>query len=128
MRIGHDGIRPWVESVWGTWDATEHEAKFRERFDVTTISIVQVDGCDVGYVKVEREADHDFLAGIYLAATHRNHGLGTAILEDVLERCRRAGRVLRLRVLRPNPARKLYERLGFRVTGETETHFQMEAS
>jgi hypothetical protein len=32
----------------------------------------------------------------------------------------------RLRVLRVNPARQLNERLGFVVTGQTETHFLME--
>ena len=31
-----------------------------------------------------------------------------------------------LRVLRVNPARRLYERLGFEVTGESPTHFEME--
>jgi ribosomal protein S18 acetylase RimI-like enzyme len=30
-----------------------------------------------------------------------------------------------LQVLKVNPARRLYERLGFRVTGETPTHFLM---
>jgi ribosomal protein S18 acetylase RimI-like enzyme len=33
-----------------------------------------------------------------------------------------------LQVLRSNhPAKRLYERLGFEVTGETETHYLMQA-
>jgi ribosomal protein S18 acetylase RimI-like enzyme len=32
---------------------------------------------------------------------------------------------VRLRVLRTNPARELYERLGFRIYGTTETHHLM---
>lgn len=31
-----------------------------------------------------------------------------------------------LQVFKNNPAKKLYERLGFRVYNETETHYQME--
>lgn len=127
MRIGHDGIRPWVEALWGKWDPSEQERKFREHFDVAAISIVQLDGEDVGYIKIEREDDHDFLAGIYLARAQRNRGLGRAILIDLLRQSGATGRPLRLRVLRPNPARRLYERAGFYVTHETDTHFHMEA-
>jgi ribosomal protein S18 acetylase RimI-like enzyme len=32
-----------------------------------------------------------------------------------------------LTILKVNPARRLYERLGFTVVGETETHFRLEA-
>ena len=31
-----------------------------------------------------------------------------------------------LQVLKVNPARRLYGRLGFQVTGETETHYLMQ--
>jgi GNAT superfamily N-acetyltransferase len=127
MRIAHEGIRPWVEAVSGRWDAAEHESKFRERFDVAAISIVHVEGEDVGYIKLEREPDHDFLAGIYLAASQRNRGLGRAILVDLLRQSAAARRPLRLRVLHPNPARRLYQRVGFIVTHRTETHVHMES-
>ena len=33
-----------------------------------------------------------------------------------------------LQVFKSNPAKYLYERLGFTVYGETETHYQMEIS
>jgi hypothetical protein len=42
-------------------------------------------------------------------------------------RCRELDKPLGLRVLRNNPAHRLYERLGFRVMEETETHIYMEA-
>lgn len=34
---------------------------------------------------------------------------------------------VRLRVLKVNPARRLYERLGFKVVEEADTHYLMEA-
>ena len=39
---------------------------------------------------------------------------------------RAAGLPVRLRVFRVNPASRLYERLGFVATGETDTHVLME--
>ena len=126
MRIGHEGLRPYVEQLWG-WDQAEQERRFREGFDLTTINIVSMDGRDVGYLKVESHDDHVFLAGIYLDREHRRCGIGTQIVTDLLMRCGRLRKPLRLRVLRTNPAQRLYKRLGFRLVKETETHIYMEA-
>jgi hypothetical protein len=79
MRIGHEGIRPYVEQLWG-WDQSEQERRFREGFDLTTINIVNVGGRDIGYLKVESHDDHVFLAGIYLDMGQRRCGIGTEIV------------------------------------------------
>lgn len=78
-------------------------------------------------LQLEAREDSLFLAGIYVAASHRSKGLGSAIIRDVLAEAARVGKPVRLRVLRPNPARMLYERLGFHVVGESATHVEMEA-
>lgn len=43
MRIGHEGIRPYVEQLWG-WDQADQERRFRENFHVARISIVEAEG------------------------------------------------------------------------------------
>ena len=62
-----------------------------------------------------------------LASTHRNLGLGSALVGDLLALAASRNLPLRLRVLRVNPARRLYERLGFAQSGESATHYEMEA-
>lgn len=126
MAIGHEGIRPHVEAIRG-WDELEEERGFRRHFTPDSISIVMVDGRPVGYLKVEVRRDHLYLDGIYLKASHRGRGLGARLVSDLMERSGAEGKSLRLRVLRTNPARRLYERLGFRVTGSDGEHFYMEA-
>ncbi len=125
MALGHEGLRPSVEAL-GCWDQAEHERAFREEFALEHISIVQIDGLDVGYLKVEEHGDHLFLAGIYLSALHRRKGLGTELILDLVQRARDESKPLRLRVLRSNPSQLLYERLGFRRTESTDRHIQME--
>jgi GNAT superfamily N-acetyltransferase len=125
MRIGHEGIRPYVEELWG-WDQADQEARFREHFDPELFSIVQVDGIGVGYLKVEHRDDHVFLAGIFIDAGHRRRGLGSQLISDLIAQCRSDGLPLRLRVLRPNPCHQLYRRLGFEEIGATEAHIMME--
>lgn len=125
MRIGHEGIRPHVEAVWG-WDQAEQESRFRGGFDEQTIRIVRVDGEDAGYLKIETREDHVFIAGIYLDGRFRDRGIGREIILDVLRSASEAGNPVRLQVLRPSPAQRLYARLGFSVVGTTETHIHME--
>ena len=52
--------------------------------------------------------------------SHRGHGLGTALLSSLIERCSGLGYpALSLSVQRSNPAARLYERFGFReVSGD----------
>lgn len=127
MRIGHEGVRQYLEQLWG-WNQADQERRFREDFDPARISIVVIDGRDVGYLDIENHDDHVFLAGIYLDREYRCRGLGSALIGDLLRSCRSLRKPLRLRVLRPNPAQHLYIRLGFRPIEVTETHIYMEAT
>lgn len=63
---------------------------------------------------------------IQLLPEFQGHGIGTALLQRELRFADARGLPVRLQVLRENRARTLYERLGFRVCGETDTHFLME--
>ena len=73
MRIGHEGLRPYIEELSG-WDQPQQEQIFREHFVLDQISIIQSSGEDVGYVKIEEYANHVFLAGIYVSSQHRRQG------------------------------------------------------
>ncbi len=125
MRIAHEGLRPYVEELWG-WDQVDQERGFRESFRSTGSSVIQVKGEDVGFLNAEHHTDHVYLSGVYLQADMRNQGLGARIVGDLQRAASESGRFVRLQVLRPNPARRLYERLGFRPVDETLTHTVME--
>jgi GNAT superfamily N-acetyltransferase len=85
--------------------------------------LVRGDGDVVGSVGVERlSSDAAELHRLYLDAALRGQGLGRALVEAVLGWCRTEG--LRHLVLwsdtRFDRAHALYERMGFRRTGERE--------
>ena len=116
-----------VSRVWG-WDDAVQERMFRERPDSSKSAIVVVDGQDVGVLALQKQPDVVVLVNIEILPEFQRRGLGTAIVRDVIADAKRAGLPISLRVLRGNPARNLYERLGFVVTGETETHFLMRTA
>jgi ribosomal protein S18 acetylase RimI-like enzyme len=70
--------------------------------------------------------------GIGVAMTARGKGIGSALLDALLELARAQGyRAVSLSVDRQNPAQRLYQRKGFRdagVSGPTDTSLTMIAS
>ena len=119
-------LKDYVDRTWG-WDDTDQAERFERRFDPAALRIVVVDGQSVGMIQVERTAAAIRLGNIQIAPQHQGRGLGTAVIGDRLQEARATGRTVWLQVLRANPARRLYERLGFRCVGETSTHYQMAA-
>jgi predicted GNAT family acetyltransferase len=63
---------------------------------------------------------------IALLPEFRGAGLGTALLADLFAEATAAGKTLTIHVEEYNPARRLYERLGFRKIGEHGVHHLME--
>jgi ribosomal protein S18 acetylase RimI-like enzyme len=117
-----------VERTWG-WDEGFQRGFFDEHFDPAGRRIVVVDGRDVGVLQTEQRKDSHFLANVEISPPFQGQGVGTAIVRDLVAEARTRGVPVTLQVLKENPgARRLYERLGFAVTGETETSHQMSTA
>jgi ribosomal protein S18 acetylase RimI-like enzyme len=116
-----------VERQFGPWDEEKQRRMFSERWNPAISRIILVDDAAVGLVATEERPDELWIDEIQLTADWQGKGFGTAVLLDLLSRAKEARKPVRLRVLLENPrARRLYERLGFCVTGQTATHHLME--
>ncbi len=81
----------------------------------------------IGRLIVVRTKEEIRLADVALLPEHRGSGMGTSLIKDLMIEAGNTKRPIRLQVEKPNvQARRLYDRLGFTVTGENMTHFQME--
>jgi len=120
-------MKDYVAQTWG-WDEAVQELMFKDRFDPGRSSIIVVDGRDVGILSMERRIDTLFLANLQILPEEQGKGLGTAIIKAILARAYDEGISVSLQVLKFNPARHLYERLGFVVSGETATHYLMSST
>jgi len=121
------GLREYVEQTWG-WDEVDQSARFDARFDPARYQIVSVDGQEIGALAVEWRNNMLLLADIQIGPEWRGCGLGTAIIAGVLDEARQRALPVALGVLKVNPARGLYERLGFRMVAETSTHIFMRSA
>jgi GNAT superfamily N-acetyltransferase len=115
-----------IERLFG-WRGDEVErAKFDETYSERESKIVVLDGADVGWLSVRRDADGIDIDAIYLLPAAQNRGIGTTLVRDVIEEAGACGLPLTVSTAKINPARNLYERLGFVVTHESEFKVFME--
>jgi ribosomal protein S18 acetylase RimI-like enzyme len=118
-------MKPYVAQVWG-WDEQVQAERYRHHFDPTQQRIVVADGQEIGMLEVQERPSDLFLANLRILPKFQGQGWGTYILRDLLLRAHDAGASVTLQVLKVNhAARRLYERLGFRVVQETPTHYHM---
>ncbi|MEN6462757.1 MAG: GNAT family N-acetyltransferase [Syntrophomonas sp.] len=78
-----------------------------------------------GRILIEKTTNEIILVDITLLPEFQNQGIGTHLLKKIQKKAD-AGIPVRLTVMDGNPARRLYERLGFKVTGCSELHTFME--
>jgi len=125
--ITEDAMRLYVEQTWGRWNAEEQLERHAQGFSPESHRIIVSDERDVGLVAVESDPTCVWLVKLYLLASHRGQGIGSQVLQDVVQGAHMQSKPVRLRVLRVNTrAKELYERHGFRVIDQTPERFFME--
>ncbi len=121
-------MRDYVVQTWGAWDEAFQRQYFDDRYTPEGRQIIVVEGADAGGLIVHREASRIFLGDISLLPAFQSQGIGSEVVHDLLEEAAGLDVPVELQVLKVNPARALYERLGFVAFDETETHVLMRAS
>lgn len=98
----------------------------RVRQSLEVAQIIEQAGAPIGLLKVLRDGKQWELYQIQLMPQYRGKGIGTRLISTLISEANAAGAVLRLGVLKANPARKLYERLGFVVVSEKAHGYEMQ--
>ena len=105
---------------WGGWVP----AKFRKGFVVGNISLVIIAGKRAGYLNITREPTFIYIDNIQLSPAWQNQGIGTSLLNRLLDAHSRFS--IRLTTFENNPAKRLYERMGFVVLERNGMIIKME--
>ena len=103
---------------------SERRARVLASFDCAEIILLA--GAPVGLLKVVRGPDNWDLVQIQIVPEKQGRGFGSTILEKLLADAEQAHVTVSLSVLKVNPARQLYERLGFRIVAQNDHAYDME--
>ena len=117
-----DGVkRAFVEQQFSAQDA-----HYRANYEGATLDVVEVDGVAAGRLYVHRGPSDIRIMDIALAPEFRGRGIGTSLLRGLMDEADASGRKLSIHVEMNNPARSLYDRLGFVPAGEHGVYVLME--
>jgi len=119
-------MRPYMQEL-NVWDEQEQRSNFAAQWKLEEVRIISVDGNDVGWLQVSELPAEIRLQKFFILPQYQRSGIGSEVLSKLLATWRPTGKKIVLRVLKNNPARRLYERFGFSVVAEAGIVFRMRA-
>ena len=133
---GHAGTR-WDELNLVDWSDLQKQTFLKMQFTarqqqycllypLATDRIILQDSEAIGRLLVDQEERYLVLIDIALLPAHQNRGIGTMLVQSLLEEAAATAKSVRLHVLATNPAVRMYERLGFTATDEDGTYLEMK--
>ena len=106
----------WPAEMQEAFLRQQHEAQhghYSLHFGDAEWLIIEREGESIGRLYIRDEAEQLHVIDISLVPESRGQGIGGAILRDVLGEARELGKSVSIYVEKVNPARRLYDRLGF---------------
>ncbi|MFJ5993943.1 GNAT family N-acetyltransferase [Streptomyces sp. NPDC092370] len=107
-------MRPDLERL-GRYDEDRVGQRLRDGFAARHTSVITTAGSFAGSVFLRPSGTGHWLEHFHLTPALQGRGIGSAVLRTLLDGTDSTGGLVRLNVLRGSPARRLYERHGFRV-------------
>ena len=121
-------VVPWTDEQKGAFLRMQFDAQdswYHQVYPDGTFLVVLREGTPIGRLYVARLSTEVIVVDIALIPEHRGQGIGSRLLADVLAAADRDALPITLHVEPWNPARRLYERLGFETKEQGEVYETM---
>ena len=89
-------MKPLTVELLGRWNEPGQKRVVELALTQEGTSIIIIDGSDVGWLQVGESSDAIYLGQLYLAPELQNRGIGTAIVTELRDKARQAGKALTL--------------------------------
>ena len=112
---------PWDEAAKRAFVAQQFNAQdawYREHYHDTSYDVILAGDEPAGRLYVARWQAEIRIVDIALLPPYRGRGLGTALLRRLMDEADEGQKSLTIHVETNNPARSLYDRLGFREAAD----------
>lgn len=115
-------MKEYVSNSLGWDDAYEYNYAI-DKLDHT--QIVESNGEQIGMIKSTEDETVIHLHQIQIKPAWANKGIGRWLINTLIQRGKATGKNIELHVIKINPVKKLYDRLGFVVVDEEEYKYLM---
>ncbi len=124
-RADEMALIPWPEAQKEAFVRMQFEMRqqqYRAEYPEALTEVILCEDAPAGTMTTLKTPDAILLIDIALLAHFRGAGIGTTILHDLQKERKK----IILHVLKQNPAKHLYSRLGFVAAGEDSMYLRME--
>jgi len=123
---------PWPDHIRQAFLDSQFALQHRhyvEQYPEADFLVIHQGDLPVGRFYLAREIEDDLIVDIALQPHWCGQGIGAVLIKATLQQAAVHGRGVHLHVLHGNAgARRLYERLGFQVVGDTGSHLHMRCA
>jgi len=121
-------MREVIKKTWG-WDEAWQLTDFDRRLAAYVVSIIEAEHRAAGSLWLEWKPDSLYIHEVQVLPEFQGKGLGTEVVQHVIKQGAHRRLPVTLSVVPANPrAKRLYERLGFEVTGVEPPFIRMRHS
>ncbi len=117
--IHTENMKGYVEKIY-PWNPQLFRDQFN--FNCHDYQVIEINNQIIGFIKVVYSETEIYLAEIQIAKNYQKQGIGTSLIQLIIEKARENNQKLWLKVLKSNLAKRLYQRLGFTKLEESVTH------
>ncbi|TFH75851.1 N-acetyltransferase [Gammaproteobacteria bacterium LSUCC0112] len=119
-----EGLQQYIAQTWG-WNELFQRHSFLANLPASSFVIITRNSEDVGGYCLKHKTDHLYLEMLLLTAPAQRQGIGTHVMNLLIDQANHEDLPIRLSVLRNNPAHLFYRRLGFDVVAEDNFRYEM---
>jgi ribosomal protein S18 acetylase RimI-like enzyme len=115
-RIDEMNLVPWTDEQKAAFLQQQffaQKAHYDEYYVDCQFLVIEMDGERIGRLYIDRDEQEIAIIDIALLPQFRGRGIGRMLMQEILDEARDTGKAVRIYVEHFNPARHLYDRLGF---------------
>jgi ribosomal protein S18 acetylase RimI-like enzyme len=128
-RVGEMALIDWDDAQKQTFLTMQFNAQYQHyvaQFPNASQDILELDNERIGRLYTDRLQHKIHIIDITLLPEFRGRGIGGILLQKLLDEAAAAGKCVSICVEQSNPAKRLYQRLGFRMVQDDGIYGQME--
>jgi GNAT superfamily N-acetyltransferase len=125
-KVHHAAYHDVIVRQFGNFDEKMQDDFFAKSWKPGIDEILMSEDSEAGYCSIERSENAIIFHELVLLPEYQGKGIGSKVLQEVMEEAKTKNIPIKLEVLKENQAQHLYRKLGFKDTGSTDTHIEME--
>lgn len=127
LELKNYGLKQYIEKIYG-WNNDVQREKTIHELDrhINDMKVITIDEKDIGITTFYKENDVYVVGLTLIHPNYQGKKIGTELLNSYIKKAKRENKKIITMAFKENRACELYQRLGFKIVNEDNTHIYFE--